>query len=127
MHFGDGLVREQATLDGADELLFVGRRNFSGGFGVEPLQHTMQMTGRMLFDARTEPFAQFFGALRNLGKALKKRSQIQSGANCEYRQPFALPQVLKNLQSKLAVAPGFVVILRTNNVDQMMVNAGEFS
>jgi len=44
--------------------LFVGSRDFLGRFRIEPPQDTMQMAGRMLFDARAEPFAQFLPSAR---------------------------------------------------------------
>ena len=86
----------------------------------------MQMAGRMLLNACAEPQGQFFRALRNVRKTLEQSAQIQSCADGEYRQAFALPQVLQNLQSQLAVASRSCVVFGPKNVDQMVRNAAPF-
>src|SRR6266436_3241025 len=64
MDFRYRLARQNANFDGADEFLFVRRRDFQGRFRVEPLEDAMQMAGRMLFDAGAEALAQFFQNLQ---------------------------------------------------------------
>src|SRR5260370_24240408 len=81
------------------------------------------MPGRMFFNARAQPLAQFFRALRNVRETLKQRAQIQSRADGEYRQAFASPEVFQNAQSPLAVPPRSGVILLAKYVNQMMRNA----
>src|SRR5260370_20836960 len=84
------------------------------------------MPGRMSFNARAQPLAQFFRALRYVREPLKERAQIQSRADGEYRQAFASPEVFQNAQSPLAVAPRGDVILWAKHVNQMMRNAAAF-
>src|SRR6266478_10014232 len=86
MDFRYRLARQNANFDGADEFLFVRRRDFQGRFRVEPLEDAMQMAGRMLFDAGAEALAQFFRPLRNVCKTFEERTQIQSCADGKYRQ-----------------------------------------
>src|ERR1700687_897381 len=126
MHFRNQLACQNANFDGADELLFVPRRDFRGRLRVEPLQDTMQMAGRMFLNACAKPLAQFFRALRNFRKTLAQRAQIQSCPDGENRQAFALPQVVQNLQSQLAVASRGCLIVEPKNVDQMEWNDAAF-
>src|SRR5467141_2139608 len=86
----------------------------------------MQMPGRMLLNACTEALAQFFRALRNVRKTLEQRAQIQSRADGKYGQALAMPEVIQNLQSQLAVASRGCILLWPENVDQMMRNAAAF-
>src|ERR1700674_3350142 len=83
----------------------------------------MQVAGRMLSSACAEPLAQFFRALRNVRKTLEQRTQIQSCADGEYWQAFALPQVFQNLQSQLAIASRGCIVPRPKDVDQVMRDA----
>src|SRR5260370_36859697 len=84
------------------------------------------MPGPMFFNARAQPLAQFFRALRYVREPLKERAQIQSRADGEYRQAFASPEVFQNAQSPLAVAPRGDVILWAKHVNQMVRNAAAF-
>ena len=58
----------------------------------------MQMAGRVVFNARAQPVAQFFRALRNVRETLEQHAQIQSRAGGEYRQALPLPQAVQHRQ-----------------------------
>src|SRR6266851_3590919 len=126
MDFRYRLARQNANFDGADEFLFVRRRDFLGRFRVKPLEDAMQMAGRMLFDAGAEALAQLFRPLRNVRKTFEERTQIQSCADGKYRRVFAFAQVFQNLQGELAVASRGGIVPWPKNVDQMMRNATAF-
>src|SRR5260370_15374944 len=126
MDFRYRLARQNANFDGADEFLFVRRRDFLGRFRVKPLEDTMQMAGRMLFGTGTEALAQFFRALRNVCTTFEERAQIQSCADGKYRQVSAFAQVFQNLQGELPVASSRGIVPWPKNVDQMMRNATAF-
>src|SRR5712671_6529213 len=126
MDFRYRLARQNANFDGADEFLFVHRRDFQARFRVEPLEHAMQMPGRMLFVSRAYALAQFFRALRIVRKTFEERVQIQSCAYGKYRQVSAFAQVFQNLQGELAVASSGGIVPWPKNVDQMVRNAAAF-
>src|SRR5205807_1802068 len=86
----------------------------------------MQMAGRVLFNARAQPLAQFFRALRNVRKTFEQRAQIQSRAGSEYWQPFPLPQTVQHGQRQLAVSARGRFFLRAKNIQQVMRNAAAF-
>src|SRR5260370_23368306 len=66
--FGAGFPCQKAHFDGADELLFVRRRDFARRFRVKPFENTMQVARRMHFNGGAKPCAQIFLALRNVRK-----------------------------------------------------------
>src|SRR5882762_11529310 len=86
----------------------------------------MQMAGRVRFNARAQPLAQFFRALRNVRETFEQRAQIQSGAGGEYRQPIPLPQAVQNSQGQLAVSARGRFFLRAKNIHQVMRNTAAF-
>src|SRR5260370_15072278 len=120
MDFRYRLARQNANFDGADEFLFVRRRDFVGRLRVKPLEDAMQMAGRMLFDTGTEALAQFFRALRNVCKTFEERGQIQSCADGKYRQVSAFAQVFQNLQGELACASRSGIVPWPQNAHQLV-------
>src|SRR5437016_7056952 len=86
----------------------------------------MQMAGRVLFNARAQPLAQFFRALRNVCETFEQRAQIQSRAGGEYRRELPLPQAAQNRQRGLAISARGRLFLRAEDIHQVMRNATAF-
>src|SRR5439155_27184820 len=86
----------------------------------------MQMAGRVLFNARAQPLAQFLRALRNVRETLEQRAQVQSRAGGEYWQALPLPQAVQHRQRRLAISARGRFFLRAKNIHEVMRDAAAF-
>src|SRR5271170_1248724 len=127
MDFAHRFSGEQAQFDRTNYFLRVRRRDARSRFGIQARQHAMQTLGTALFGPLPQTRADFFGALRSIGKAFEQRAQIQPGASGQDRQNLARAQVVQSFQGATPVISGRENFGRLAEIHQVMRNAALFS
>ena len=123
MNFADGLSRQYAHFDGADDFLRVARGDSAGGFAVQAREHPVEIFGALLRGLLAKPLAQFFRSLRRVGQAFEQRAQIESRARREDRQLAPRAHVFEHFDRAPAIFACGENFLRLDEIHQMMRDA----
>src|SRR2546425_25302 len=115
-----GPARFQTDLQRTDDLRLVSWHDTLGRFGVEPLQHAMEMLAPSFLGDLFEPAAPLIGPLRSAEKPFRESAQIESRAANQNRSLPTVSEFLKNLSRLALVVTCGVDFRRLANIDHVV-------
>jgi hypothetical protein len=123
MDLSKRLPREQANLNGADELLFVGRGDLPRRGWVEMFKHSVQMARTVFCSGCAKALPDVFRTFGQIRQAFQQSTQIEAGADSENGQLIATTQICEDRKRAFAITACCRRFGRIQNIEQMMRNS----